>query len=44
MSPHVAFMFDLRFYRIPEQAAEGTEVPFQPKSRLFLVTAGFSFK
>ena len=25
MSPHVAFMFDLRFYRIPEQAAEGTD-------------------
>ena len=44
MSPHVAFMFDLRFYRIPEQAAEGTEVPFQPKSRLFLITAGLSFK
>ena len=44
ISPHVAFMFDLRFYRIPEQAAEGTEVPFQPKSRLFLMTAGLSFK
>jgi hypothetical protein len=44
MNPHVAFSFDLRFYRIPEQAAEGTEVPFQPKSRLFLASAGVSFK
>ena len=50
MSPHVAFSFDLRFYRIPEQAAEGTTtdgsatVPFQPKSRLFLASAGISFK
>jgi hypothetical protein len=44
MSPHVAFNFDMRFYRIPEQAAEGTEVPFQPKSRMFLITAGLSFK
>jgi hypothetical protein len=44
MSPHVAFSFDLRFYRIPEQAAEGTDVPFQPKSRLFLASAGLSFK
>jgi hypothetical protein len=43
-------MFDLRFYRIPEQAAEdgttgGTAaVPFQPKTRLFLMSAGLSFK
>jgi len=50
VSPHVAFMFDLRFYRIPEQAAEdattgGTAaVPFQPKTRLFLMSAGLSFK
>lgn len=49
MSPHVAFSFDLRFYRIPEQTAEdattGTvAVPFQPKSRLFLASAGLSFK
>jgi hypothetical protein len=44
MSPHVAFVFDLRFYRIPEQEAEGTEVPFQPKSRMFLMSAGLSFK
>ena len=53
ISPHVAFSFDLRFYRIPEQAAEGTTtttggtiaaVPFQPKSRLFLMSAGLSFK
>jgi hypothetical protein len=53
MSPHVAFSFDLRFYRLPEQAAEGTTtggtgsiafVPFQPKSRLFLASAGLSFK
>ena len=50
MNPHVAFMFDLRFYRIPEQEAEdpttagGAAVPFQPKTRLFLVSAGFSFK
>jgi hypothetical protein len=41
---HVAFSFDLRFYRIPEQAAEGTTVPFQPKSRLFLASVGLSFK
>jgi hypothetical protein len=47
---HVAFSFDLRFYRIPEQAAEATPVdgsaavPFQPKSRLFMATAGLSFK
>ena len=34
----------MRFYRIPEQEAEGTEVPFQPKSRLFLISAGLSFK
>jgi len=50
MSPHVAFSFDLRFYRIPEQAAEdattagSAAVPFQPKSRLFLASAGISFK
>jgi len=50
MSPHVAFSFDLRFYRIPEQAAVDatttgeTAVPFQPKSRLFLASAGISFK
>ncbi len=25
MSPHVAFNFDMRFYRIPEQEAEGTD-------------------
>jgi hypothetical protein len=47
---HVAFSFDLRFYRIPEQAADATPVdgsatvPFQPKSRLFMATAGLSFK
>jgi hypothetical protein len=44
ISSHVAFTFDMRFYRIPEQEAEGTEVPFQPKSRLFLMSAGLSFK
>ena len=44
MSQHVAFTFDMRFYRIPEQEAEGTEVPLQPKSRMFLITAGLSFK
>ncbi len=53
ISPHVAFSFDLRFYRLPEQAAEGTTtggtgslafVPFQPQSRLFLASAGISFK
>jgi hypothetical protein len=50
ISPHVAFSFDLRFYRIPEQAAEdattagAAAVPFQPKSRLFLASAGISFK
>jgi hypothetical protein len=46
---HVAFSFDLRFYRIPEQAAEAATgeaaaVPFQPKSRLFMASAGVSFK
>lgn len=45
MTPHVAFVFDLRFYRIPEQAADAAaDVPFQPKSRLFLISAGLSFK
>jgi hypothetical protein len=50
VSRHVAFAFDLRFYRIPEQAAEASTttgtaaVPFQPKSRLFLASAGVSFK
>jgi hypothetical protein len=44
LSKHVAFAFDLRFYRIPEQPADGTIVPFQPKSRLFLGSAGLSFK
>ena len=44
ISQHVAFNFDMRFYRIPEQEAEGTTVPFQPKSRMFLITAGLSFK
>jgi hypothetical protein len=46
---HVAFSFDLRFYRIPEQAAEdattdAAAVPFQPKSRLFMASVGLSFK
>jgi hypothetical protein len=44
ISPHVAFTFDLRFFRLPEQAAEGTTVPFQPKTRLFMASAGLSFK
>lgn len=44
LNRHVAFSFDLRFYRIPEQAGEGTIVPFQPKSRLFLSSVGLSFK
>jgi hypothetical protein len=45
ISPHVAFMFDMRFYRIPEQEADdAADVPFQPKSRLFLISAGLSFK
>ncbi|MEO5818883.1 MAG: hypothetical protein ABIT71_00135 [Vicinamibacteraceae bacterium] len=50
MARHVAFSFDLRFYRIPEQAAEASTtadiaaVPFQPKSRLFLASVGLSFK
>ena len=47
LSPHVAFSFDLRFYRIPEQPADDAaspRVPFQPKSRLFLASAGLSFK
>jgi hypothetical protein len=47
ISKHVAFSFDLRFYRIPEQAADDTtvpRVPLQPGSRLFLGSAGLSFK
>jgi len=45
MSQHVAFNFDMRFYRIPEQEADdAADVPFQPKSRLFLISAGLSFK
>ena len=43
IKPHVAFTFDLRFYRLPEQAEDGT-IPFQPKTRLFLASAGLSFK
>jgi len=46
---HVAFSFDLRFYRIPEQpetsSVDGSAtVPFQPKSRLFMATVGISVK
>jgi hypothetical protein len=44
LNRHVAFTFDLRGFRMPEQAAEGTTVPFQPKSRIFMTSAGFSFK
>ena len=44
LSPHVAFTFDLRFFRLPEQADEGTTVPFQPKTRLFMASGGLSFK
>jgi hypothetical protein len=44
LNPHVAFSFDLRFFRLPEQADEGTTVPFQPKTRLFMASAGLSFK
>jgi hypothetical protein len=47
LNKHVAFSFDLRFYRIPEQPPEDSatpRVPFQPKSRLFLASAGLSFK
>jgi hypothetical protein len=40
---HVAFAFDLRFYALPEQTAEGT-TPFQPKTRMFLGSVGVAFK
>jgi hypothetical protein len=42
---HVAFTFDLRWYRLPEQAADDDAgVPFQPKGRAFVASAGLSFK
>jgi hypothetical protein len=41
---HVAFAFDLRFYSLPAQEAEGTTVPFQPKTRMFLGSVGLAFK
>jgi hypothetical protein len=42
-SSHVGFTFDLRFYRLPAQAADGV-VPDQPGYTMFLGSAGLSFK
>ena len=45
LNAHVAFTFDLRWYRFPEQEADAaTGVPFQPKGRMFVTSAGLSFK
>lgn len=43
ISRHVAFSFDLRFFRLPAQVADRT-VPDQPGYTLFLGAAGLSFK
>jgi hypothetical protein len=43
-NPHVAFAFDLRFYAMPAQEAEGTTVPAQPKTRMFTGSVGLAFK
>src|SRR4029450_7750110 len=42
--PHVAFAFDLRFYSLPAQEADGTTVPAQPKTRMFTGSVGLAFK
>jgi hypothetical protein len=45
LNAHVAFTFDLRWYRLPEQEADtDAGVPFQPKGRTFVASAGLSFK
>jgi hypothetical protein len=45
LNAHVAFTFDLRWYRFPDQEADDTTgVPFQPKGRMFVAAAGLSFK
>ena len=43
VSSHVAFSFDLRFYRLPSQDAD-VDVPASPGYTMFVGTAGFSFK
>jgi hypothetical protein len=43
VSTHVAFSFDLRFYRLPAQTAD-TGVPASPGYTMFMGTAGISFK
>ena len=43
VSTHVAFSFDLRFYRLPTQVADG-DVPNSPGYTMFIGTAGLSFK
>jgi len=43
VSAHVAFNFDLRFYRLPFQSADGV-VPEQPGYTMFVGSAGVSFK
>jgi hypothetical protein len=43
LSTHVAFSFDLRFYRLPTQVADGS-VPDQPGYTMFVGSAGVSFK
>ncbi|HEY8551330.1 MAG TPA: outer membrane beta-barrel protein [Vicinamibacterales bacterium] len=43
LSTHVAFSFDLRFYRLPQQQADGI-VPYQPGYTMFVGSAGLSFK
>ena len=40
---HLAFSFDIRFYRLPAQAAQ-TGRPAYPKSRMLVFSAGISVK
>jgi len=43
LAAHVAFSFDLRFYRLPTQDAD-VNVPAVPGYTMFVGTAGISFK
>ena len=43
LASHVAFSFDLRFYRLPHQSEDGS-VPEQPGYTMFVGLAGLSFK
>jgi hypothetical protein len=43
IKPHVAFSFDLRFYRLPATVADA-DGPASPKYTMFVGSAGLSFK